>query len=129
MDLDDGSNGYVLESDLGDIEEAEPWVALLPGLDPTAMGWRERGWYLDDATAGRVVDRNGNIGPTIWADGEVVGGWLQRPDGTIAQELNRPVSAEHRRLLETETERLTVVLGDTRFRTRFPAPNQADLLA
>ncbi|MDH3251059.1 MAG: winged helix DNA-binding domain-containing protein, partial [Acidimicrobiia bacterium] len=129
VDLDDGSSGYVLESDRGDIEEAEPWVALLPGLDPTAMGWKERGWYLDDATARRVVDRNGNIGPTIWADGEVVGGWLQRPDGTIAQELDRPVSAEHRRLLETEIERLTDVLGDSRFRTRFPAPNQADLLA
>lgn len=129
VDLDGGSTGYALESDIDETEEAEPWVALLPGLDPTTMGWKERGWYLDGATAARVVDRNGNIGPTIWVDGEVVGGWVQRPDGTIARELNRPISREHRRMLETETERLTEVLGDTRFRTRFPAPNQADLLA
>ncbi len=127
--LDDGSTGHALSSDLGEIEEPEPWVALLPGLDPTVMGWKERDWYLDETTAARVVDRNGNIGPTIWADGAVVGGWVQRPDGEIAQELTRPISSEHRRLLETETGRLTDVLGETRFRTRFPAPNQSDLLA
>ncbi len=83
--LDGGATGYALESDLRAIDEPEPWVALLPGLDPTVMGWKERGWYLDDATAARVMDRNGNIGPTIWADGHVVGGWVQRPDGAIAQ--------------------------------------------
>ncbi len=127
--LDGGSTGFALESDLADVPEPEPWVALLPGLDPTAMGWKERDWYLDDATAARVVERNGNIGPTIWADGEIVGGWVQRPDGTIAKELNRPVSRAHEHLVERETERLVAALGDTRFRTRFPAPNQADLLA
>jgi hypothetical protein len=93
------------------------------------MGWKDRSWYLDAATAARVVERNGNIGPTIWADGEIVGGWVQRPDGIIATELNRPISRSHERLLETEIERLVVALGDTRFRTRFPSPNQADLLA
>jgi hypothetical protein len=127
--LDGGSTGYVLESDIEDVEEPEPWLALLPGLDPTPMGWKERDWYLDEATAARVVERNGNIGPTIWADGEIVGGWVQRPDGTIATELNRPITRTHRGLLDTEIERLVAALGDTRFRTRFPAPNQADLLA
>lgn len=127
--LDGGSTGYVLEADLGDGGEPGTWVALLPGLDPTAMGWKERDWYLDDVTAARVVERNGNIGPTIWADGEIVGGWVQRRDGTIARELNRPISRKHERLLQIEIERLMSALGDTRFRTRFPAPNQADLLA
>lgn len=127
--LDDGSIGYVLESDLGEVDEPEPWVALLPGLDPTSMGWKDRRWYLAESVESRVVDRNGNIGPTIWADGEIVGGWVQRLDGTIAQELNRPISRRHRDLLAVETERLIEVLGTTRFRTRFPAPNQADLLA
>ena len=127
--LSNGATGYVLASDLDDIDEPEPWVALLPGLDPTAMGWKERDWYLDLATASRVMDRNGNIGPTIWADGLVVGGWVQRPDGTIATEINRSISSHHRRLLEEETERLVDAIGETRVRTRFPAPNQADLLA
>ncbi len=126
--LPDGSTGFVLPTDAGRTEVPGPWVALLPGLDPTAMGWKERAWYLDDATAARVVERNGNVGPTIWADGRVVGGWLQRPDGTIATELNRPISPSHRAMLSDEIDALTEVLGETRFRTRFPAPNQADLL-
>jgi hypothetical protein len=129
VNLANGATGHVVQSDLDDIEEPEPWVAMLPGLDPTAMGWKERDWYLDEATASRVMDRNGNIGPTIWADGQVVGGWIQRPDGAIATEINRSISSRHRRLLEGETERLIDAIGETRFRPRFPAPNQADLLA
>ena len=48
----------------GDTEptpETEPWVALLPSLDPTAMGWQERDWYLGDHKL-QVFDRNGNAG-------------------------------------------------------------------
>ncbi len=127
--LVDGSEAYLLASDLDDVDEPEPWVALLPGLDPTVMGWKHRDWYLDVTTATRVTDRNGNIGPTIWADGRAVGGWVQRPNGAIATELNHPISADHERMLANQIERLVAILGDTRFRTRFPAPNQADLLA
>ena len=50
------------------------------------MGWKERSWYLGDHQE-RLFDRNGNAGPTVWADGRVVGGWAQRRDGTIAVEL------------------------------------------
>jgi len=35
--------GYVVDGDAGPVAgPAVPWAALLPGLDPTAMGWRER---------------------------------------------------------------------------------------
>ena len=105
-----------------------PWVALLPGLDPTAMGWKHRDWYLDDVTAARVTDRSGNIGPTVWADGRIVGGWAQRPDGSIATEVLHDLGLEHRRLLEVETGRLQEIVGPARFRARFPSPNQKDLL-
>ena len=125
--LENGSTGFTLDRER--LESPEPWVALLPGLDPTPMGWKERSWYLDDATAARVMDSNGNIGPTIWADGTIVGGWAQRSDGTIATELNRPIDRAHRRLLDTELERLVDSVGPTRFRARFPSPNQRDLLA
>ena len=54
----------------------KPWVAFLPSLDPTVMGWKERDWYLGDHGAA-LFDRNGNAGPTIWADGRVIGGWVQ----------------------------------------------------
>ena len=68
-----------LEADLDPVPLRSPeWVALLPALDPTVMGWKERSWYLGDHQE-RLFDRNGNAGPTVWADGRVVGGWAQRP--------------------------------------------------
>ena len=107
----------------------EPWVAVLPGLDPTAMGWKQRAWYLDDDTASQVTDRFGNIGPTIWADGRIVGGWVQRPDGDLAVELTTDIGRHRRALLDDELARIAAFIGDTRFKVRFPAPNQARLLA
>ena len=130
--IEDGSTGYVMPDGIGEHDdhdgEPAPWVALLPGLDPTAMGWKHRAWYLGSEIAGRVTDRNGNIGPTVWADGRVVGGWVQRPDGAIAHDATGLTTA-HRELLADEIARLQAFVGDTRFSVRFPAPNQADLLA
>ena len=71
----------------------EPWAALLPALDPTAMGWRERAWYVGEHTAA-LFDRSGNIGPTVWWDGRIVGGWAQRADGEIAVRMLEDVGAE-----------------------------------
>ncbi|CCB71631.1 conserved protein of unknown function (plasmid) [Streptantibioticus cattleyicolor NRRL 8057 = DSM 46488] len=61
-----GGTGYVLPGDEGPEEAGEAWAALLPGLDPTAMGWRERDWYLDPGHIPHLFDRAGNIGPTVW---------------------------------------------------------------
>jgi DNA glycosylase AlkZ-like len=126
--LDDGSVGHVLPDDLDDTAEPGPWVALLPGLDPTAMGWKQREWYLPLDVAARVTDRNGNIGPTVWVDGRVVGGFVQRPDGSIAHDVD-DLDVKHRALLDVEIERLQTLVGASRFTVRFPAPNQAALLA
>lgn len=124
--LDDGGTGYVRAGDAGETDVA-PWVALLPGLDPTSMGWKRRDWYLPPDLARRVTDRSGNIGPTIWVDGQVVGGWAQRRDGEIVHDAAVPSS--HGALLVAEIARLQSFVGETRFSARFPAPNQRDLLA
>lgn len=111
--------------------EDEPdgeWVALLPGLDPTPMGWKERTWYLDADVERRVFDRYGNAGPTIWANGRIVGGWVQRPDGSLALDVQRPLSATARSLLDEECDRVRSLVGEVRFRVRFPSRNQAELL-
>ncbi len=42
----DGVTGYVLADDVDPPAGARPWVALLPTLDPTTMGWKERAWYI-----------------------------------------------------------------------------------
>lgn len=78
--------GLVLPDDLDVTPAGDPTVALLPGLDPTIMGWKEREWYVDDA-AGELFDNNGNSGPVVVVDGRVVGGWGQDPDGVVITEL------------------------------------------
>ena len=83
-----GAPGVMLAADLPglDAPAPQPWAALLPALDPTAMGWRERDWYVGEHAAA-LFDRSGNIGPTAWWDGRIVGGWAQRGDGEIAVRL------------------------------------------
>ena len=39
-------DGYVLPDDLEPVQAPAPWVALLPALDATTMGWTGRDWYL-----------------------------------------------------------------------------------
>ena len=127
VDLD-GTTGWVAADDVDSVVSDEPWVALLPGLDPTTMGWKGREWYLDPAYAGRLFDRNGNGGPTVWVDGRIVGGWVQRKDGRIAYELLADVGADANAAIERAAHDLERLLGDTRFTVRFPAPIQAELL-
>ena len=46
VDLDGGVAGLVLADDTAPVRAPKPWAALLPALDPTAMGWTGRAWYL-----------------------------------------------------------------------------------
>lgn len=59
-----------------------PVAALLPALDPTPMGWKHRDWFLS-IDPHRIFDRAGNIGPTLWWDGEIIGGWAVTSGGEI----------------------------------------------
>jgi hypothetical protein len=130
VDLDDGSTGWIVPDDLEDPGD-EPWIAFLPSLDPTTMGWKQRAWYLGDlGTFGvSVFDRNGNGGPTIWVDGRVVGGWAQRKSGEIATQLLTNVPSRRAKAIDAEGKRLRELIGDARVNARFPAPMQKDLLA
>ena len=120
VQLDEGT-GYLLPDDPGPVGEVEPWVALLPGLDPTVMGWKERAWYLGELVA-ELFDRNGNAGPTVWVNGRVVGGWNQTDDGAVVVELLEPVDAKTRKAIDAERELLREWLGDVRIKLRFPTP-------
>ncbi len=126
VDLD-GETGWLLDGGaetepLDPDREEAPWVAVLPALDPTTMGWRARDWYLDPAMVDALFDRNGNAGPTVWADGRVVGGWAQRADGELVYRLLADVGAEHRAAIDAELEILRRRLGDSRFKVRFKTP-------
>ncbi|MFI8765735.1 winged helix DNA-binding domain-containing protein [Streptomyces sp. NPDC053792] len=123
----DGGTGFVLADDLGPVPEPEPWAALLPALDPTAMGWQGRDWYLDPAHRAALFDRSGNIGPTVWWNGRIVGGWAQRADGDIAHRLLADVGAEAERAIGAEAERLADWVGDVRVTPRFRTPLEREL--
>jgi hypothetical protein len=120
VDLD-GQIGYVLSDDLEAVAPVEPWPALLPPLDPTTMGWFERGWYLGPHKS-QLFDTSGNAGPTVWWDGRTVGGWRQSETGEVVLQMLEDVGAQGLVALEREAARLTEWLDGARVLPRFPSP-------
>jgi hypothetical protein len=120
VQLDDGGEGLVLPDDTAPTPPGLPHIALLPALDPTPMGWTDRDWFIGTRTRD-LFDRSGNIGPTVWADGRVVGGWAQRPTGEVRYRLLEDVGGEAERMVAEEAAALTTwMAGDVvvpRFRT------------
>ncbi|MFI0484489.1 winged helix DNA-binding domain-containing protein [Actinomadura sp. 9N215] len=126
VDLGDGGTGLALSDDLEPEPAPDPWAALLPALDPTPMGWQERGWFLG-GHGPRLFDRNGNIGPSVWWDGRIVGGWAQRKDGEIAVRVLEDVGADARAAIEREAARTAAWYGDVRATPRFRTPLEREL--
>ena len=126
VDLGDGATGWIMPDDLDGTEPPGRWVRLLPGLDATVMGYKEREWFLGPHGA-QLFDRNGNAGPTIWVDGRVVGAWTQMADGRIVTELLEDVDRRGQTLLSRERERLEAWFGDVRIVPRFRAPVERHL--
>jgi hypothetical protein len=116
-----GTVGVALPDDLDSEPEAEPWCALLPGLDVTTMGWVERDWYLEDLRE-QVFDNRGNAGPTAWADGQVVGGWRQSTDGRVELQIVADVHRRTQKALQRKADELTDWLGGAVIKPRFPSP-------
>lgn len=126
VDLGDGEVGYLLPDDLEDVPEPEPWVALLPSLDTTVMGWKERDWYVGDHED-VLFDRNGNAGPTIWSSGRVVGGWGLREDGDAVYDLFEDVGSEVEALVASQAAALEEWLDGVTVTPRFRSPHHKEL--
>jgi hypothetical protein len=118
--LDGDATGWVLADDLESEAPVEPWAALLPVLDPTVMGWKERRFFLGPH-APMLFDTNGNAGTTAWWDGRVVGCWVQDPDGAVVLNLVEDVGSDARAALDAEAERLTSWLDGHRVSTVYPS--------
>jgi len=103
-------------------------VTLLPALDGTPMGYKERAWFLGKHEAA-LFDRNGNIGPTIWLGGRIVGGWAVRPDGEVTTRLLEDVGTTAARKVTAEAAALTRWLDGTPVSPRFPTPLERELRA
>jgi hypothetical protein len=131
---DPAAPAWVLADDLDDTcpvlaapQGIEP-VALLPGLDPTVMGWKERSWYLGPHRV-PLFDRNGNAGPTIWVGGRAVGAWSQREGGEVVTRCLEPVDDDTADRIADAAVRLTAWMDGVRVTPRFPTPLDRELAA
>ena len=120
VNLEDGV-GYLRDCDAAVEVTADRSVALLPSLDPTTMGWKQRDWYLG-RHAPDLFDRNGNAGPTIWVDGRVVGGWAHHPNGSVVFRFLEPVDSWAEARVEAVVGELSEWIGEIRYKPRFPTP-------
>ncbi len=126
VDLD-GAPGVALADDLEPVPAPAPWIALLPALDPTPMGWVGRDWYFPPEFKPVLFDRTGNVGPTVWCDGRVVGGWAQRPSGEVVTRLLTDIGAVAAAEVEREAARLQEWIGDARVIPKFRVPLDREL--
>jgi winged helix DNA-binding protein len=125
VDLD-GQPGIALADDLDFPAGPAPSAALLPGLDPTPMGWQSRSWYLGPH-APLLFDRTGNIGPTVWWSGRVVGGWAQRASGQVVYRLLEDIGADGTAAVAAQAAALEAWLGPARVTPRFRTPLEREL--
>ncbi len=123
--LDEGE-GIALATDLEPTEPAAPTATLLPGLDPSPMGWKVREWFLGPHGEA-LFDTTGNVGPTVWWDGRIVGAWSQRPDGSVVHLLLEDAGREASDAIEAEAASLTDWFAGVRVMPRFPTALQKDL--
>ena len=121
VSLDGGGTGWVLPDDVDPEERVEPWAALLPVLDPTVMGWKERDFYLGAHAPAPVRQQR-----------------QRRHDGLVGRPHRRLLGAGRRRCgrgprcsrscpkaaldaLEAEAARLTDWLDGVRVGTVYPS--------
>ena len=125
----DGQPGVALADDLEfSSAPVAPVATLLPALDPTPMGWQARDWFLGPHRAA-LFDRTGNIGPTVWWEGRVVGGWAQRASGEIVLRLLEDIGADGAAAVSGQAARLEAWLGANRVTPRFRTPLERELSA
>jgi len=127
VDLD-GQSGVALADDLDFPADAPEVTALQPALDPAPMGWQSRAWYLDPHTP-RLFDRTGNVGPTVWWAGRVVGGWAQRASGEVVYRLLEDIGADGSATVAAQAAALEAWLGPARVTPRFRTPLERELSA
>jgi hypothetical protein len=120
--------GFLLPDDLEDLPEPDPWAALLPVLDPTTMGWKQRDFYLEPEDRPYLFDVNGNGGTTAWWCGRVVGCWVQDPDGAVVVVPRGDPGAEALAALQVEADRMTKWLQGAKVSTVYSSPQMKSAL-
>lgn len=122
-----GGAGHVLPGDTDGTAAAPPRAVLLPSLDPAPMGWQDRDWFLPRAHRAALFDGTGNVGPTVWWGGEVIGGWAQRADGSVVWRRLTDRGAAAARAVDDAAAALSTWLGGVRITPRFRTPLEREL--
>lgn len=122
VELDSAARGWVLSGNVDPVTDPGNWVALLPVLDATVMGWKSRGFYLADDLRDQLFDRAGNAGTTAWVNGRIVGCWVQDDDAVVKVRLLAEVPDWAHHALTDEAARLTSWLDGERVTTTIQPP-------
>lgn len=128
LELETTPDGVLLSDDTDEVAPRAPVATLLPALDPTPMGWKERSWYLPEDPR-PLFDAYGNIGPTIWWGGQVIGGWAVRSDGSVVSRILLDRGADAARAVDEASEDLAGRLAGTVVVPSFRTPLERDLSA
>jgi hypothetical protein len=104
--LEREQTGWVLPEDVDPEPPVEPWAALLPALDATALGWKERDFYLAPDFYSAIFDWSGSCGATAWWDGQIVGSYVQDAAGQVELIVPGDPGPAGRAALQAEAKRL-----------------------
>ena len=122
-----GGTGIALASDdPGDAATAPPAATLLPALDPTPMGWKQRDWFFG-IPQHHVFDNRGNIGPTLWWDGEIIGSWAVTSAGEIRTAVLADRGADARSAVQDTAAQLEARLQGTAITPAIRTPAEREL--
>jgi hypothetical protein len=105
VDLHGETGIALIADDLDDAGTAPPVAVLLPALDSTPMGWKRRDWFFG-IPQHHVFDNRGNIGPTLWWDGEIIGSWAVATTGEIRTRVAADRGVEARTAIQGVAARL-----------------------
>ncbi len=111
-----------------DDAESHPTATLLPALDPTPMGWKHRDWMFG-IDPSLIYDRAGNIGPTLWWDGEIIGSWATTPNGELRTQIIADRGADAQAAIDHAAARLHARLDDAVITPAVRTPLQQTLSA
>jgi hypothetical protein len=125
-DLHGGTGIALASDDPGDAATAPPAATLLPALDPTPMGWKQRDW-LFGIPQHHVFDNRGNIGPTLWWDGEIIGSWAVTSAGQVRTAVLADRGAAARSAVQDVAARLEARLQGTAITPAIRIPVEREL--
>lgn len=91
------------------------------------MGWKRRDWFFG-VPQHHVSDNRGNIGPTLWGDGEIIGSWAITSAGEVRTAVLADRGAAARSAVQDAAARLEARLHGTAVTSAIRTPAERQLV-